>query len=663
MCCFVILAAAITLHIDTTRPVNAFDPREALGAGVDGHERGQVKKMLRTSNVQAMLSAGLQPLAYRLRTELAGEAWHWNPKGRWSDPAHQQGYWISDSTPAREIRVSYGYRMPRRGNTTDQANDDGYSRLDDGNTNTFWKSNPYLDRHFTAEDNAAHPAWVVIDFGAPVEVDTLRVLWGEPHATRLTVESSTGDDIDPADTGIWKQCAGPGIESSGGDQSIRLAPAPVTTRYLRLVMTAFSGSAPPGSVDLRDRLGVAIREIYAMRDGADVVRHSPDHAQTQMYVSSTDPWHRAVDLDPKIEQPGFDLVYRSGLTRGLPMLLALPLLYDVPENAAAAVAYLKRRNYSAEYAELGEEPEEQYVMPEDYGALYVQWVRALGQVSLTLKIGGTSMVLPVDDGSEPSWVHRLFSWFRAQSLRPRPAFFSFEWYPFDDVCEPAAPQLLEAPRLLAHTVEQLHRDGLGPDTPMFITEYGYSAYSAEAEVDLPGALLNADIVGQFLTLGGARTYLYGYEPNELINEKQCSWGNNMLFGLGEHGGIEYRTAPYWAARLLSQEWVDPSGGRHEVLRVNSDSASVTAYAVRRPDRQVALLVIHKDPDQPAGIVIPQFEGALQVVQYSRIQYQWKADGDNGHPERNLPPEHRTTQAGAILELPPYSITVIRGRLH
>jgi hypothetical protein len=57
-----------------------------------------------------------------------------------------------------------------------------------------------------------------------------------------------------------------------------------------------------------------------------------------------------------------------------------------------------------------------------------------------------------------------------------------------------------------------------------------------------------------------------------------------------------------------------------------------------------------------------FAGRVEVIQFSRAQYAWHAEGPNGHPVRTLPPAHFTLEASATYELPPYSLSVLRGRL-
>src|SRR5256714_11289061 len=130
--------ATATITIEISRPTNRIVPSHALGAGVDGHAKGVNDLQLTPANIREMQSAGMKSLTYRLRTELAGDVWHWNPRGRWSEAQAKQGYWTSDAEAGAPISLSYGYSLPRRGNTIDQANNADCSRIDDGDPETLW---------------------------------------------------------------------------------------------------------------------------------------------------------------------------------------------------------------------------------------------------------------------------------------------------------------------------------------------------------------------------------------------------------------------------------------------------------------------------------------------------------------------------------------------
>jgi hypothetical protein len=683
--------------VSAEHPVNRCVPTHALGAGIDGHEKGECAEMFTDKNITEMLSAGLGPLTYRLRTELGGEVWHWNPRGTWSDPVHKCGYWTSDDSPGEPINVSYGYNLPRRGNTIDQANDEGYSRIADGDEESFWKSNPYLDPHFTSEPDGAHPQWLIIDLGREKPVNALRIHWAAPYAKQYKVEYWPGDDpmhLHPDDDDDWQPFAHGNIENTdGGDELIRLAERPRSVQFVRIIMSNSSHTRRQDSDDIRDSLGFAIREIdlgQVSKDGSfhDHVRHAADrHRQTIVYVSSTDPWHRAEDLDPSTEQPGLDFVCRSKLTNNLPVLVPVGVLYDTPDNAAAEINYLLRRNYSLEGIELGEEPDGQWASPEDYAALYTEVARRLVSLSPRLKIGGPSLqnfedqlLTWADAAGNRSWMNRFLNYVR--SAKVSFDFFSFEFYPFDNICANAAPQLLKIPKLLNDMLASLHADGVPSDIPWLMSEYGYSVFAGQPEVDIEGALFNADTIGVFLTLGGAKPYLYGYEPNYLQDELKCSWGNLMMLQLNPKNDEVKRLSAYYGAQLITKEWMQPVTEPHEIVPVTvkekNESAAgvtcpmVTVYAVHRPDKQWSLLAINKSPKRAArlnvefnipGVKQPvSVVGQIEVVQFSRQQYAWHADGPNGRPARSLPPAHFTREASSFYDLPPYSLTVLRGRL-
>jgi hypothetical protein len=673
--------------------------------------------MFTDKNIAEMRSEGFGPLTYRLRTELAGEAWHWNPRGTWSDPVQQCGYWISDDSTDEAINISYGYRLPRRGNTIDQANDDGYSRIADGDDESFWKSNPYLDSHFISGPSDTHPQWVVIDLGATKLVNCILIQWGAPYAQQYRVEYWTGEDpmhlhADLKDE--WRPFPkGEVNRGSGGDESVRLCAKPLPVRFVRVVMSRSSQTSAQTSNDIRDRLGFAIREIeLGSVDGnnqfRDYIRHAADrHQQSVIYVSSIDPWHRAEDIDYKIEQPGLDFILRSALTNGLPVLVPVGVLYDTPENATAEINYLLRRNYDLEGIELGEEPDGQWASPEDYAALYNGVARRLAPLNPRLKLGGPSLqnfeeqLLTWPDATgNRSWMNRFLNYIHNAGCLFD--FFSFEFYPFDNICADAAPQLLETPKRLGAMMSSLRADGVPTTIPWLMTEYGYSVFAGRHEVDIEGALFDADTVGTFLTLGGAKPYLYGYEPNYLQDELKCSWGNLMMLQMNPNIDQLNRLSVYHGAQLINKEWMQPTNDIHEVFPVSVSSATLTSilslarerrttkspvrvdpkkstaspivsvYAVRRPDQQWALLAINKDSNRTARLAVQfnfrgaqrqlSFAGDVDVIQFCRDQYSWHDDGPNGYPSRSLPPARFTQKASSFYDLPPYSLTVLRGKV-
>ncbi len=660
--------------IDTRHVLQTIRPDEAFGGALDGSGKDEVAGQFTPHNVEAMLGAGLGPVSYRLRTELGVEAWHWNEAGTWSDKAHQQGYWTSSDKPGAPILMTHGYELPRRGDTLDNANENSWSRLDDGDESAFWKTNPYLDKTFTHQ-KTNHPQWAITDLGTPRPVDTLKVVWGEPYAVAYRLQYWVGGEFDPK--GYWLDFPGGAVSDGKGGTTVLHTPQPITARFIRLKLEQGSNTAPEGSIDIRDRLGFAVREWYIGLTGPDGVfndylKHVPDRTkQTWTLVSSSDPWHRAVDRDDDLEQPGIDRIYTNGITRGLPMMIPVGAVYDTPDNAAALIRYIKARGYPIRGVELGEEPDGQLMSGIDYADLYIQAADALHRVDPALKLGGPSLQDAIadafmEDETDKSFtsqfIHRLKARGRLKDLN----FFSFERYPFDNMCAPMGDLLVKQTTGMAQLLARIDRDGVPRKADWTITEYGFSAFSGRPMVELPSALLNADVVGQFLSSGGKAAFLFGYPASTPANQHlECAgYGDMMLFEADDDGEAKWPMPIYWGARLLTQQWAEPGHGVHRIYGAQASvpNAAVTAYAVHRPDGRWAVMIVNRDGQNAHTVTLKgPMRGPVEVWQYSPAQYAWHDDEEQGRPSQDDPPVHSTARANGVFTLPAFSLTVVRGR--
>src|SRR5947207_750241 len=230
------IATAQTVQVDVTpsHVVNTFSPLYALGSTVDRVPSNASDMFFRPDQIAQIQQAGWGVISYRQNTDLFVQAWHWNPKGKWSD-ASGQGYFVGDATPTQEmIRHSYGYSLPHRGFTRNNGTEfDGFSRLDDGDPNTYWKSNPYLTKRFTGEDDSLHPQWIVINLEKVENINAIRIVWAAPFARAYEVQywTGNGDAMDEQNKGSWKRFASGTVTSGrGGTTTLRLDTAPVSTK-------------------------------------------------------------------------------------------------------------------------------------------------------------------------------------------------------------------------------------------------------------------------------------------------------------------------------------------------------------------------------------------------------------------------------------------------
>ena len=71
----------------------------------------------------------------------------------------------------------------------------------------------------------------------------------------------------------------------------------------------------------------------------------------------------------------------------------------------------------------------------------------------------------------------------------------------------------------------------------------------------------------------------------------------------------------------------------------------------------AVKIVFKDPDRT-------FSGPVDRITFGAAEYQWHADGVNGHADPDSPPAKSkvTGGAGTLYRLPKASIVVLRGSL-
>jgi F5/8 type C domain len=685
--------ATVRVDANPAHVLNSFDPDQALGSSIDVLSRTGIDKVYTPHIIQESLSAGWGPITYRNNTELRMAAWHWTENGTWSDPVHKSGYFTGSTELKEPTRYILAYALPHRGFSTSG------DRPVQGPNLTYWKSNPYLSSKFTGEGDALHPQWVVVDLRSPQLVNAVRIAWASPYATTYQVEYWVGNDaldFDHGPDGEWKVFPS-GMMKAGKGSTVthKLALQPVSTRFLRVLMTESSNTCDlHGPGDVRNCVGYAIQQIDAGTvDSNDVFVPAikddvaPDIAPT-FTSSSIDPWHSEGDVNAtgNYQHSGFDLFFTSGLTNNLPAMIPVTMLYGTPEDSVAQIAYIEKRGYPIGYIEMGEEPDGKHAIPEDYGALYIQWATAIHRVDPKLKLGGPIFegvnedihVWP-DARGRTSWMGRFVSYLKAHGHISDLAFVSFEHYPFEHPCSITWKTLYYEPQLMKHILQVWRDDGVPANIPLMVTESHLAANLTGPMSTIFAGLWLADNIGSFFEGGGAAFYHSPIQPQP-VQDSCLGWASWSNFVADKDYNISGYTSLYYAGHMINMDWAQHRSGVHRMfpsstaVKDEDGNSLVTTYALLRPDGNWSLMLVNRDeikahtvrvlfeiaPDAPKAF----FTGPVVVTTFGAEQYEWKNDGPNSHADPDDPPVgHRVAAAAqTTFNLPKASITVLRGKV-
>jgi hypothetical protein len=323
-------------------------------------------------------------------------------------------------------------------------------------------------------------------------------------------------------------------------------------------------------------------------------------------------------------------------------------------------------------------------MPEDYGALFLQWATALHKVDPSLKLGGPIFegvnedirVWP-DAQGRTSWMGRFIDYLKAHDRLSDLAFVSFEHYPFAP-CTITWKSLYEEPQLMKHILQVWRDDGVPKGVPLMVTENHLAAQLTGPMTTIFAALWLADNVGSFFEGGGAVFHHSPIQPQGL--QSSClGWASWSNFVSDPEYNIKGYTSPYWSARMINLEWAQHRSGIHEMFPSSTDikdsdgNIVVTSYALRRPDGNWSLMLVNRDESSAHSVRVRfntrngnavAFRGAVTQVTFGNEQYVWRDEGPDSFADPDGPPVASVVNATSetTYNLPKASITVLRGNV-
>jgi hypothetical protein len=497
---------------------------------------------------------------------------HWNSKGT----LDSSGIWHPDTAvDSGDFQSTNRYC----GTTSSNYGTTRYSRVMDGDTNSFWWSDPLI----TESD-----PYISVNWKTSQSIDSVVILWGDRYSKSFEVQTWKGSVSYPGThqmpENMWKTVYSKD-SATGGCSKIKFDV--VSTSSMRVIShTGLTGK------------DIQIREIYGYSNGVQVTSNLPDNeTQNRVFALST---HPGV-VETSSYQWTFDTFMNYLDTLGYPTIPVICTNYGTgtPEEAAAWVYYANKvKKYNIRYWQVGNEMDGEWeiggpVNAFTYAEKFIKYSKAMKAVDPTIKVLGplaSSLDKLSGEYDNKSWLESVIFKIGESEKRDNCKYIDgidFHSYPY---WTPSITDLKEMALASDYVFNQsdsmltwINRYLENPDSTMvMMSEFNASVVMSSA-IKKP---INAVVVAN---MNAGLAYKFGYRAMSVIWD---SYEGGEIGPDGTHGALTlFNYAPssiiasmkptpssaFWGNFLVTNIWLDPYKDNFLIESDSSRAGSLRYY--------------------------------------------------------------------------------------
>jgi hypothetical protein len=642
-----IFCASANITVNTNNQIKSFDRIFAFGNNV-ACWGGWQKYVNHRQTIEASGSCYF----VRYPGGSTSNQYHWNGEGYYDS----LGIWHPSSTTFSTGFICW----PLNNGTRNDAYGDGEpSKITDGDLNTKWISYPLLEQ----------PQWVYLNLGSQKTVNKIVLHWGENFAKKYKIQYwSAGTWPWPynAQNDNWVDLVI--VENSTGGVQTHTFQS-VTRQIFRVLMLESNS----------DRY--EIKEIYLFNnDTQQTVNQNNYRTQTDCIASSMFPssYKRQNQWVPDFDFERFMQWCNSFEHGKVYPIITINMGTGTPEEAAAWVYYANKvKGYGIKYWEINNEISGYWeiggpLSAKDYAQRAIEFIEAMKAIDPTIEVIVTGGCPPDEwshqyDGKK--YIESFLEYFNSKGKSGLINAVGMHWYPYWQNTDEATA--LSNTTLWDTWLPQV-KNWIQLYTPqpnkVKISLSEYSSGGATANTcKLMEALFTVDWVLNFIKNGGDMTNKWDVF-NGLGVGPDGTYGDHAFMENGQLSGeyAKYAYQPrssYWALYMLYHLF--SSSSTNTLVGTTTNSSLLSAYANKRTDGILSLIVVNKDPseDYTAEITLTNFvpKSQCKVYTFTANEYVWHINGINSYADPSNPPtesELNNVSNRFSYTFPKYSITLI-----